>query len=515
MQKEPLVLTLDFGTQSVRAMIFDSKGTPLAEEKASYEPAYFSTHPGYAEQDPDYYWERVQVATKALAVNHGALLQKVGAMAMTCFRDSAVLLDKDKKPLRPAILWLDQRQAALSTSLPLLSQLLFYIVGMSETVKMNRKRTPAIWIQENEPDIWQQTAHYMTISTYLTYKLTGKIIDSSANQTGHFPIHFKKRRWYKDGDLKGGIFQIPRALLCDLVQPGELLGKITKEVSLLTGIPEGTPFYATGSDKGCETIGSGCLTNDIASISYGTASSVEVTSKRYIEPEPFLPAYPAPIPNLFQMEVQIYRGYWMINWFKNQFAEQEVKEAELENIPVEKILDQKMLDIPPGSQGLVLQPYWGPGLRRPDAKGAIIGFTDYHTKIHVYRAIIEGIAYGLRDGLQGIENRQHKLVKEIRVSGGGSQSDAICQITADIFGLPVKRIQTFETGSLGAAIGAFVAHGYFNDYHEAVENMVHVSKTFTPDPEASKRYNFLFYEVYKDMYPHLMKMYKKLRVYKQ
>lgn len=515
MQKEPLVLTLDFGTQSVRAMIFDAKGTPLAEEKVNYEPAYFSPLPGYVEQNPDYYWECVQVATKALASNHGTLLQKVGAMAMTCFRDTAVLLDIEKKPLRPAILWLDQRQAALKTPLPLFNRIAFALVGMSETVKMNQKRTPAIWVQENEPELWAKTAHYMTISTYLTYKLTGRLVDSSANQAGHFPINFKKRCWYKDGDLKGSIFQISRALLCELVQPGDLLGKISKEISLLTGIPEGTPFYATGSDKGCETIGSGCLSNEMASVSYGTASAVEITNKKYIEPEPFLPAYPAPIPNFFQLEVQIYRGYWMINWFKSQFAEKEVQEALLAKLPVEKILDRKMLEIPPGSQGLVLQPYWGPGLRRPEAKGAVIGFTDYHTKIHVYRAIVEGIAYGLKDGLQGIEKRQHKVVKEIRISGGGSQSDAVCQITADIFGLPVKRIQTYETGSLGAAIAAFVSHGFFNTYEEAVERMVHVSRTFTPDKEANKKYNFLFNEVYLDMYPHLKKMYKKLRAYKQ
>ena len=148
------------------------------------------------------------------------------------------------------------------------------------------------------------------------------------------------------------------------------------------------------------------------------------------------------------MEVQIYRGYWMLSWFSKNFCSELIDEAKIQEMAVEELLNKELSKIPPGSDGLVLQPYWGPGLRRPLAKGGIIGFSDVHTRAHLYRAIIEGIAYALKEGLEGIEKSQKHKVKELRISGGGSQSDAICQITADVFNLPVSRVQTFETTSL-------------------------------------------------------------------
>ena len=189
------------------------------------------------------------------------------------------------------------------------------------------------------------------------------------------------------------------------------------------------------------------------------------------------------------MEVQIYRGYWMVGWFIKQFGAHETLEAHIETMATEEVLNQKMLEIPPGSQGLVLQPYWGPGLKRPEARGAIVGFSDFHTRIHIYRAIIEGIAFGLKEGLIGIQKRQRKKVKEIRVSGGGSQSDAICQITADIFGVPVRRTQTYETATIGTALVTFYYLDVFKSLEEATEAMVHIEKTFNPSLENVKKYN--------------------------
>ncbi len=511
MNNQPLALTIDFGTQSVRAMIFDKTGAALASAKRPYEPAYFSLKPGYSEQNPRYYWERMCEATKELAQKNPEILARVTTMAMTCFRDSPVFLDKDMNIVRPTILWLDQREATDKPKYGFLRTLLFRLTGLTETVLMNSRRTPARWIKQHEPENWEKIAHYVHLSTFLTYLLTGRLIDSSANQTGHFPIDFQKGVWYKDNDLKAPIFGIPRKLLCDLVQPGEQLGEITEESSQQTGLPKGLPMYAAGTDKGCETIGTGCLTNDMASISYGTASSIEVSSRKYIEPEPFLPAYQASIPHLYNMEVQVYRGYWMITWFKKEFGISESAEATIQKMATEEILNKAMLDVEPGSHGLVLQPYWGPSLRHPEAKGAIIGWSDTHTHIHLYRAIVEGIAYALREGLEGMEKRLHQKIKEIRVSGGGSQSDAICQITADIFGIPVSRIQTFETASLGTAIVAFTSHGDFSSHQEAIQAMVHVSKTFEPNREDHKRYDYLYSDIYTKLYRKLKKFYVGLK----
>ena len=213
------------------------------------------------------------------------------------------------------------------------------------------------------------------------------------------------------------------------------------------------------------------------------------------------------------MEVQVYRGYWMLTWFIENFASDIKTEAFIEKNSAEELLNKELLKIPAGSNGLILQPYWGPGLKRPLAKGVIVGFSDYHTKIHLYKSIIEGIAYALREGLEGIEKKQHKKIKEIRLSGGGSKSSAICQITSDIFGVKVSRIQTFETASLGAAILAFVSLGYYKNYDEAIENMVRISSSFTPNKENVKIYNSLFNNIYKHIYPQMKGLNKKIRKY--
>lgn len=510
MKKEKLVLTIDFGTQSVRTLIINNKGETLAIEKISYDQPYFSHKPGYAEQEPEYYWKKMIIATTRLKERHQDLLEQVSALGVTTFRDSAILLDKDFKPLRPMILWLDQRQAALKKGVGLIKNIAFWITGMTETIILNRKRTPAIWIQENEPEIWAKTKYYINFSTYIMYKITGNLVDSVANQAGHFPINFRKRRWHTDNALKN-IFDIPNRMLCKIKQPGEILGEISKEISEITGIPSGIKLYASGTDKGSETIGTGCIANDIASISYGTASSIEVTNAHYIEPETFLPAYPAPLPGLYQMEVQVYRGYWMVSWFIKEFANNENLEASIVKMATEEILNEKMLEIPPGSEGLVLQPYWGPGLKRPLAKGAIVGFSDYHTRHHVYRAIIEGIAFALLEGLKSIEKKQAKKIKKIRVSGGGSQSDAICQITADIFGIPVERIQTYETASLGTAIATFLSIGEFASKEEAIAEMVHPKKQFVPNEENHAKYEYLYKKAYLKIYPRLSKIYKNIK----
>lgn len=241
---------------------------------------------------------------------------------------------------------------------------------------------------------------------------------------------------------------------------------------------------------------------------------INVASKKYVEPETFLPAYSAPVPNLFQSEVQIYRGYWTVNWFIEEIATNESLEAKIELLATEEVLNKKMLEIPPGAHGLVLQPYWGPSLKRPEARGAIIGFSDFHTRIHIYRALIEGIAFALFEGLLSIEKRMRNRVEEIRVSGGGSQSDAICQITADIFGLTVKRTQTYETAVIGTAMATMLYLNVYSSLEEATEHMVHVEKTFIPNDKNHKKYGYLYKAVYCELYPRLSTVYKRLKKFR-
>ena len=324
----PLILTLDFGTQSVRACLFDRQGNLMAYEKEQYEPAYVSPKPGWAEQDPDYYFACMQKAIQRLSARQPELVQRIAGITQSCFRDSAVLLDKDFKVVRPMILWLDQRTAACKEKLPFSSRFLFALVGKTETIHLNRIRTAANWIRENEPENWAKTSKYVSVSTYFFYRLTGVLKDCPSDFTGHYPINYAKKSWYKDPmkHFQGRIFSVRKDQLCELVESQQQIGSLTKEVAANLGLKEGIPVYAAGSDKSCETLGAGVINNRLASISLGTACSFETVTKKYISPFPFLPAYPSVLPEYFNLDLQIYRGFWMLNWFLKEFGATQIEE---------------------------------------------------------------------------------------------------------------------------------------------------------------------------------------------
>lgn len=512
---EKLMLTIDFGTQSVRAGLFNKKGETVDYVKKSYDPPYFSVKPGYAEQDPNYYFEMLCSATKELMSRNQDKANNILGVNMCCFRDSVVVLDKDNKPLRNTIIWLDERRAKGVKKMPWYYRLLFKVSGMGPTVDLNLKRSMSRWIQENEPEIWEKTDKFMFVSTYITLLLTGKYADSPSSQAGHMPIDFKKANWYKnDKKMKARIFNVEIKKLCTLVPVGDVIGTITDAAAEVTGLPKGLKMFSGGSDKSAETLGLGVIDDRHAAISYGTACSIEVPIKKYHNAEPMLPSYPSIVRGRYDMDVQVYRGYWMLNWFAKEFSNQKTLEKAIQSQLVLDELNKEMMEINPGSDGLVLQPYWGSGLRRPLAKGAIIGFSDRHTNTHLYRAIIEGIAYCLREGLEFFEKRRlHHKIEGLKISGGGSKSSAICQITADIFGIPVTKIQTNECSSLGTAIAGFVAAKEFNNVEEAVNEMVHESTTFMPNMENHKQYDYLFKNIYLKMYPRLKHLYSDVKKY--
>ncbi len=511
MKDAPLALTFDFGTQSVRASIFDPSGNCLAMAKKVYEPPYYRSKPGYAEMDPDYYWRCLCECTNSLVRDHSDLVSRVKGIELDCFRDSAVLLDKDNKVIRPMILWLDQRLAKCKEPLPLIPRALFRLVGKTDVINMNRRRTMANWIKENEPENFKKIAKYVSVSTYFVMRLTGELKDSPSDFTGHYPLDYKKKQWYKNPPkhLQGQIFSLRKDQLCELVDTQGLLGKISKEGSDQTGLPEGLPLFAGGSDKSCETLGSGVYDDSLAAISLGTACTIETTVKKYTPPAPFFPAYPSVQKDVYNMDVQIYRGFWLINWFLKEFGAKQIEDLIVdETDPGE--FNKKLFDIPPGSEGLVIQPYWGSPLEHPLVRGSMTGFFEGTTRLHVYKAMIEGIAFELRQAGEYFQKKIKHSFQAIRISGGGASSDEICQIFADIFGLPVERVQTNETSSLGAAIGTFLSLGVYASAEEAVKNMVRVTSRFEPNPEAHKIYDELFKNAYRKLYPSLKGVYSYL-----
>ncbi|HSW10071.1 MAG TPA: FGGY-family carbohydrate kinase [Bacillota bacterium] len=491
-------------------MIFDAQGRLVARAKVPYEP-YFSPEPGRAEQDPEVYWDSLGRACGELRERHPAAFGEIGGLAVTTQRNSLVNVDADGRPLRPAILWLDQRKAERRTFPDPLTRLAHRVVGMSEAVAIAQKDAKTNWIRQNQPEIWAATHKLLLISGFLNHRLTGSFTDSVASQIGYLPFDYRRRRWASLRDFKSAIFPVERDKLPELVESGQTLGRVTRSAAQASGLPEGLPVIAAGSDKGCETLGTGCLDTTAASLSFGTTATVQTTSRRYAEPIRFMPAYPAPMPGYFNLEVQVFRGYWMINWFRQEFGLRESVLAEKEGVAPEEVLNRLLRQIPPGSMGLVLQPFWGTGLKTPEAKGAVIGFGGVHNRAHLYRAIIEGLGYALLDGLGKIEQCAGRRVDRLFVAGGGSQSDDICQITADLFDRPVYRGETPEAAGLGAAIACAVGLEIHPGFPEATAAMVRHTSEFQPEAARAAVYRQLFQRVYLRLYDTLRPLYHEIR----
>ena len=515
---DDLFLTIDNGTQSMRALLFDQKGELVAKSKIDLD-AYFSDSPGWAEQHADYFWQMLGEACQQLwqqeVVIQHKLKDKVVAVTITTQRGTVVNLDSNGKALRPAILWLDQRLACLNTKnkilLPWYWRLLFKCIRQTTVIEYFFRKAQANWLAQKQPEIWKKTDKFLLLSGFLTYKLTGEFKDSIGCMVGYFPFDYKKHQWAAKLDWKWHILPIKKQMLPELVKPGQLLGFITNDAAQVTGLKTGTRLIASASDKACEVLGSGCVEPTTASLSYGTTATINTNNASYIEAQRFIPPFPSAIPEQYNSEIMIYRGFWMVNWFKQEFGQREIHKAQDLGVSPESLFDELVNEVPPGSLGLMLQPYWSPGLKNLEAKGAILGFGDVHTRAHIYRSILEGLAYALKEGKETLERRQGAKISRIIVSGGGSQSEAALQLTADIFNLPVHRPHTYETSGLGAAITVAVGLGYFDDYTQATKAMTRIEQTFLPIENNVILYDQLYNQVYLKMYQRLKPIYKKIK----
>lgn len=506
-----LILTIDQGTQSTRAMLFGLQGQLFAKARTPIEP-YFSTAPGLAEQDPEVYWQAICQACQQLWQTSGVEKERLAGVTLTTQRSTMINLDKNGRPLRPAIVWLDQRRTSGLKPIGGLWGAGFRLSGMTQTAAYLQAEAEANWIQRHQPEIWAQTEKYLFLSGYLTYRLTGLYRDSVACQVGYIPFDYKRQRWANKYDWKWQAVMLPPGWLPELIPAAGILGEISTQAAADTGIPTGLPLIAAAADKACEVIGAGAMNAEIACLSYGTAATINTNHAKYIEMIPLIPPYPSAIPGQYSLEMQIYRGFWMVSWFKAEFGHLEQQQAAERGIETENLFDELLNSVPPGSDGLLLQPYWSPGLKLPgpEARGAVIGFRAVHTRAHLYRAILEGLAYALRDGARRMEQRSGVKIKELRVVGGGSQSNAAMQLTADIFGLPAIRPHVYEASGLGAAIDAAVGLRLFPDFSSAIQSMSHPGDQFNPNPVVQQVYDDLFQKVYLKMYQQLKPLYQEL-----
>jgi len=505
-----LLLAIDNGTQSVRALVFDATGNLLASNRVVIED-YAVENPGWHEYDAGTFWEKACAACLALWNVNPGLRDRIAGVAVTTQRGTVVNVDSNGEPLRPAITWLDQRKSPSVPDVSPVMRAAFRVAGARRTVAYFQREAESNWIAACQPDIWKRTHKYLLLSGYLNYRLTGEFRDSIGSQVGFLPFDFKALAWAKTNDWKWQALSIVPEKLPELLQPGTVLGEVSARAASETGIAAGTPVVAAAADKACEVLGAGCTDPSVGCLSYGTTATINVTTSRYFEATPLVPPYPAALPHAYDAEIQIFRGYWMVSWFKEQFGLLERTAASQSGVAPETLFDELVTSVPPGAMGLMLQPYWSPGLKMPEAKGAVIGFGDVHTRAHLYRAILEGLAYALRDGKERLEARGKLTVSSLRVCGGGSQSDAALQLTSDIFGLPASRPHVYEASGLGAAINAAVALKLHADFKGAANAMTRPGATFEPSTGRRKLYDDLYQRVYKRMYDRLKPLYEAIR----
>lgn len=488
------VLAFDYGSQSVRGVIFDEQGRILFRAKKDV-PKYSRPQLEWAEADPtDYKTLTIEICQQLKAENE-ELFNQVAAIAVSSMRDCVAVVDENGEALRPMILWFDQRRTEkIRPENPLL-RALTKLVGAERIVKENSQVGYTNYLRDHEPEIWNKAYKFVLLSGYLNRWLTGRFVDAIPNQPGHVPFDSKRMQWSGKTDIKHYVFPVEEEKLIDLVPSGTLMGPLCEQAQKDTGFGPMVQVVAAASDKACETLGVGCFDDTQCVLSFGSQATIQTVCDHYYELDPFVPSFPSAVPGLWNPEAQVYRGYWMVSWF--------LKEIEIANVQQqehpEESFDYYLSQTPSGNDGLVLYPYMGASPKYPKSSGTIMGLRDYHGKSHIYRAMIEGINYTLRMAMEKIEKKQHTTIRSLKLTGGGSSSDIICQMTADMFNLETYVTEAKDTTSLGASIIGYVALGTYKTYQDAVEAMVRPSKTFRPIPRNVEMYQRYYSEYVKNI----------------
>jgi len=503
------LLTIDYGTQSIRAIVFDQHGQLITKIQCPVI-SYTSTHPQWAEQRAEYCWEQVVHVIEQLWATSNITPAQICAMSITTQRNCVVHLDREKRVLRPIIMWPDERRASELPPLAWWWKIAFAVVGMNKRIKYFQGESELNWIAQHQPDIVKQTDKVCFLSGLLNYKLTDNLVDSVAAQVGFVPFDYEKRQWCGAFAWQWQAIAINREQMIEVIEPGEIIGQISATAAAATGLLSSTKLVAAGADKACETLTANAASDNVASVSLGTAATVSITQQQYREAFRYLPAYPSLAEGCFINEIILQRGFWLLSHFIEQYGQSDLQEANKLGIKVEELICRRIADIPAGCDGLMVQPFWSPGViyPGPEARGSIVGFTPAHTRLHLYRALIEGILLSLRQGLERLKKISPVPIKVVRVSGGGSQSDIVMQMAADIFNLPCERVQTFETSGLGAAIACAKGAGFYDSINEGARAMVKIGRRFEPG-ENAPLYQTIYRQKGAKLYHYLQPFYKK------
>jgi len=495
-----LVLAVDCSTTAAKAVVVDGTGTPVAS--ASTPLSLDRPGPGRHEQDAADWWQATRRSTRE-AVRALDDPGRVAAACLTHQRESFVCLDDQGDPLRPAILWLDSRAGAEIADL-----------GSDRVLALSGKppdTTPAIyklaWLSRHEPEVLAGAARVAEVHGYLaahlTGRLTGRWSTSTASADSLGLLDLRAGTWSDELLSLAGVRpdQLP-----ELVPPGQLLGEITAEMATDLGLRRPIPLIAGLGDGQAAGLGAGVVEPGTAYLNLGTSMVLGTPSPDYLTGTAFRTLAGAPA-GTFVLETVLNAAAYLADWFRGELGT-------TGDAAPDPALEAAAAGIPPGADGLLVVPYWN-AAQTPywdaAARGVILGLTGAHTRAHVYRALLEGVAFELRLHLEGLEAATRTPITSIRAMGGGSRSPVWAQIVADVTGRELRLCAGEEISARGAAVLAWAGAGLGGDVGEVSRAMAALAGTVTPEEARAAHYARLF-TVQREIYPRLREVFGALAV---
>ncbi len=502
--KKDLVVSVDCSTSASKAIVWDKTGHPLSEGRATFP--LLNPQPTWWEQRAEDWWEATACALRgAMSCVDPA---RVAALCMTHQRETFVPVDEKGQPLRNGTLWLDERAW---TELEDIDSL----YGAEKFHQVSGKplsTTPSIpnilWLRRYEPTVFERAYKYLDVHAYLVFNMTGQFKTSwgCADPMGVFDM--VNHCWAEDLISALGL---RLEQFSEAYPPGAVMDTVTEEAAEKCGLPAGLPVVAALGDGQSAGLGANITAPGQAYLNLGTAVVSGAFSEKYAA-DPAFRTLNGGVPKTYLLETVLRGGTFTISWFVEKFGGIDPQELKL-NVSAEEIFEAAARKVPPGSLGLMLVPYWN-SVMNPywdsAASGIIVGWRGTHGRAHLYRAILEGIAFEQRLATSGVEEALGIPIERFIAMGGGSKSHLWCQMVADITGKPVTRSASPEATCLGAAILAATAGGLYGDVHEAAAAMVRLGETYTPNEETQKVYDKLYEEVYRRIFPALRSLIDRL-----
>ena len=495
---EPLLLGIDVGTSSVKAVLLDLGGNLCAVCQAEYPLHHI--RPGWVEQDPEDWWQATCKAVgEALArVAHGR--ERVLGMAVSSQAPTLLPLDGSGRPLRPAMIWMDRRAEAEAAQLS-------ELVGAAEIHRITGNRPDAfyvaarlLWLRHHEPEVLQRTWQFAQVNGYINYRLTGRLTMDPAHAVLLQLRNYATGEWSEALCSACGVdpAQFPEVMEGHCVQ-----GEVTAGAAEATGLRAGTPVMAGTVDSPAAALEAGVAEPGIAVEMTGTSTVVIMPNDRGLT-EPALIAMPHALPGIHLLLGAMVSSGGCLRWFRDQLGQPEAQAAAQQGTGAFDLLTRQAAQVAPGSEGVIFLPYMM-GERSPlwhsNARGVFFGLSLATSRAALVRSILEGAAFALRHNVE-VAVRAGAEVREMRSVGGCSRSDVWNQIKADVLGLPLLLPRTSVGSPFGAAILAGMGAGAFRNVRESLVEMVGLERRYEPNPANREKYTRT-YQVFRDIYAHL------------